>query len=92
VADKLAVLRFSPERSRWVADERWHPEQQSEWLPDGRYELRIPYRDSRELVMDVLRHGQHVEVVAPEALRTEVIEELRAALDGAMRKNGTKTG
>jgi proteasome accessory factor C len=86
VADKLAVLRFSAERSRWVADERWHPEQQSEWLPEGRYELRIPYRDSRELVMDILRHGSHVEVVEPAELRKAVILELRAALQTAGRE------
>ena len=78
--DKTAVLRFSKERARWVADERWHPEQQSEHLPDGRYELRIPYREDAELVMDVLRHGEHVEVIAPDALRAKVAESLRLAL------------
>jgi proteasome accessory factor C len=87
IADQLAVLRFSPERARWVADERWHPQQQSTWLPDGRYELRIPYRDSRELVMDILRHGRHVQVVEPEELREEVMAELRAALALAMRRS-----
>ncbi|MBI4291602.1 MAG: WYL domain-containing transcriptional regulator [Betaproteobacteria bacterium] len=79
-ANKTAVLRFSPERARWVADERWHPEQTGQFLTDGRYELRIPYRDSREFVMDILRHGAEVEVVGPEGLRTEVAEALRRAL------------
>ena len=79
-ANKTAVLRFSPERARWVADERWHPEQAGQYLTDGRYELRIPYRDSRELVMDILRHGPEVEVVAPESLRDEVTRRLAAAL------------
>jgi len=46
-ADKIAVLRFTRERARWVADEVWHPEQQGKQLEDGSYELRIPYRDSR---------------------------------------------
>lgn len=86
VADKLAILRFSAERARWVADERWHPEQRGEWLPDGRYELRIPYRDSRELVMDILRHGSHVAVAEPEELREEVVKELRAALEAVTSK------
>jgi predicted DNA-binding transcriptional regulator YafY len=79
-ADKIAVLRFSAERARWVADEEWHPQQTGQRLPDGRYELRIPYRDGRELVMDVLRHGAAVEVVEPPALRFAVVEALRAAL------------
>lgn len=79
-ANKEAVLRFSRERARWVADERWHPQQSGQFLTDGRYELRIPYRDSRELVMDVLRHGAEVEVVEPEGLREEVKGALEAAL------------
>jgi predicted DNA-binding transcriptional regulator YafY len=78
--DKIAVLRFSRERARWVADEKWHPEQQGTILADGRYELRIPYRDSRELVMDILRHGAHVQVAEPSELRGEVVAELEAAL------------
>lgn len=73
-----AVLRFSPERSRWVRSERWHREQQSEALPDGSYRLRVPYADQRELLMDVLRHGRHVEVEAPESLRRAVAAEVSA--------------
>lgn len=78
--DKVAVLRFSAERARWVADERWHPNQQAQHLPDGRYELQIPYADSRELVMDILRHGEHVEVVSPNELRAEVVSALQRNL------------
>ena len=78
-ADRIATLRFAPERARWVADEKWHPEQEGKWLPDGRYELRIPYQNSRELVMDIMRHGPNVEVVTPDGLRTDVKEQLRRA-------------
>ncbi len=77
----VAVLRFSPEHARWVAEEEWHPRQEGRWLDDGRYELRVPYSDSRELVMDVLKHGEHVEVVGPGELRREVVERLKAALE-----------
>jgi predicted DNA-binding transcriptional regulator YafY len=78
-ADKVAVLRFTPERARWVSGETWHPQQEAKWLEDGAYELRIPYRESRELVMDVLRQGADVEVVAPAELRREVSDALRSA-------------
>jgi predicted DNA-binding transcriptional regulator YafY len=78
--NKTAVLRFSAERARWVADERWHPRQVGQFLTDGRYELRIPYRDARELVMDILRHGPEVEVIEPDALRESVVLKLREAL------------
>jgi len=79
-ANKRAVLRFSPERARWVADERWHSEQVGQYRTDGAYELTLPYRDERELVMDILRHGAQVEVVSPPALRKAVQAELRRAL------------
>lgn len=78
-ADKVAVLRFTPERARWVADEQWHPQQQGRWLPDGSYELSIPYRESRELIMDVMRNGPGVQVIAPVDLRQAVASQLRAA-------------
>ena len=79
-ANKTAVLRFSAERARWVADERWHPEQAGQYLTDGRYELRIPYREDKELIMDILRHGPAVEVISPEALRLAVREQLQRAI------------
>lgn len=79
-ANKTAVLRFSAERARWIADERWHPQQAGQFLTDSRYELRIPYRDPRELVMDILRHGPDVEVVAPVGLRESVATRLGEAL------------
>lgn len=78
-ADKLAILRFTAEGARWVADEQWHPQQEASWLPDGRYELRIPYREPRELVMDIMRHGGNVEVLAPEELRCQVSAALEVA-------------
>jgi predicted DNA-binding transcriptional regulator YafY len=74
-----AVLRFTAKRARWVAEEIWHPEQQSHWLEDGRYELRVPYSDDRELLMDILKYGADVEVVAPKALREAVKNQLGVA-------------
>lgn len=79
-AKHTAILRFTPEHARWVAEERWHPQQQGRFLDDGAYELHIPYADSRELLMDILRHVPDVEVVAPEELRQEVRVRLNAAL------------
>lgn len=75
-----AVLRFTPERARWVRDECWHPDQQGESLPDGGYRLRVPYADERELIMDILRHGRHVMVEAPRSLRQRVAQEAAAIL------------
>ncbi len=75
-----AILHFSPQRARWVVSERWHPKQQGRLLADGGYELRIPYADDRELIMDILKYGGDCVVVAPAALRTRVGEQLTRAL------------
>ena len=40
----------------------------------------MPYANETELVMDVLRHGGEVTVLAPESLRTAVQVQLKAAL------------
>lgn len=78
-ANQTGVLIFDSERARWVADEEWHPMQQGSVLPDGTYELRIPYRDERELVMDIPRHGSHVKVLEPPSLVSDVKRQLTLA-------------
>jgi proteasome accessory factor C len=75
IAKYTAVLVFSAERARWLADEHWHPEQQTRWLDDGRFELRIPFNDHRELLMDILKYGADVEVREPDFLVTAVVEQ-----------------
>ena len=80
VPGNTALLSFSPERARWVAEERWHRDQQGRFLEDGSFELCIPYDDPRELVMDVLKYGPDVEVLRPASLRREIRTRLAAAL------------
>lgn len=75
-----ATLIFSAQRSRWIADEHWHPQQIGQWLNDGRYQLTLPFNDHRELLMDILKYGADVEVVAPEFLQNIVRGELTKAL------------
>ncbi len=75
-----ATLKFSPMASRWVASEKWHSKQKSRTEADGSYVLEIPYSEDQELVMDILRHGADVEVLAPAKLRTRVKEALASAL------------
>ncbi len=77
-AQDWAVLRFSAERARWVADETWHPDQIGQWAGDE-YELQVPYSDPRELLMDILKFGPDVEVLAPDELRRLVAERLARA-------------
>lgn len=75
-ADKTAVLHFTSSAARWVSEERWHPKQIGRFLETGYYELRIPYGKSQELIMDILKYGPDVEVIAPDELRQAVKERL----------------
>jgi len=74
-----ATLEFSTEAARWVRCEIWHEQQKTRELPDGKFELKVPYADPRELEMDVLRHGENVEVLEPASLREAVRKRLLAA-------------
>jgi len=71
-------LRFTPERARWVSSETWHPAQKGWFAADGSYFLEFPYSDDRELIMDILKHGAAVEVVAPTSLRERMREQAKA--------------
>lgn len=73
---KWATMHFSGQRARWVASERWHPNQKSRFLADGTFELKVPYSDDRELLMDVLKHGAEVEIIEPAELRDKVASEI----------------
>lgn len=74
-----ATLKFSPEAARWVSAQQWHPKQRARIEKDGSYFLEVPYSGDRELVMEILKFGPDVEVLAPEALRDKVGQALRAA-------------
>jgi predicted DNA-binding transcriptional regulator YafY len=77
---RWARLRFSTERARWVAQEQWHPEQSGKFESDGSCLLRLPYTDHRELIMDILKHGTHCEVLGPPSLRRVVWDEVKKML------------
>lgn len=78
-ANQRAVVKFTPARAQWVSLETWHPDQASRVLDDGSYELEVPYSNDEELLMDLLRYGPDVEVLAPPELRARMLEKLTAA-------------
>jgi len=74
-----AVLLFNATRARWVSRETWHPKQDGKLQLDGTYLLKFPYSREPELVMDILKYGADVEVLAPESLRQAVAAQLTEA-------------
>lgn len=75
-----AELEFSPARAQWVQHESWHPKQTGTLHADGRYTLKVPYSDERELMGDILRFGAEVKVLAPPSLQQKIQQELTKAL------------
>ena len=51
---------------------RWHPEQVSTLLPNGSYQLDVPYGEDWDLIQDILKQGVDVEVIGPAGLREKV--------------------
>jgi predicted DNA-binding transcriptional regulator YafY len=82
-----ALLRFNPQAAQWASREEWHPAQEGRSLPDGSFELRLPYVDANELAMDVLRQGAEVRVVEPPSL----VELVQARLQAAARQYAPRT-
>jgi predicted DNA-binding transcriptional regulator YafY len=74
------VLEFSPGRAQWVQHESWHPQQVGTLHTDGRYTLKVPHSDERELLGDILRFGSEVTVLAPSSLQQKLSSELAKAL------------
>ncbi len=76
---RWATLHFNAEAAQWVANEEWHAQQKTRWLPDGRYELQVPYGEPTELAMDILRHGDSVTVVGDKPLVAAIADRLGRA-------------
>jgi predicted DNA-binding transcriptional regulator YafY len=74
-----ATLLFNAQAAQWASREEWHPAQKGQWHADGQYQMQLPYVDDNELLMDVLRQGDQVRVLAPPALVQAVRSRLQAA-------------
>ncbi|MDH4449502.1 MAG: WYL domain-containing transcriptional regulator [Rhodoferax sp.] len=77
---RWATLVFTARASAWVALEQWHPDQKARRLASGSLELKVPYTNDEELLMDIQRHGADVKVKAPAALRNKLLNGLKQAV------------
>lgn len=76
-----ATLKFTPQRSRWVRRENWHPQQESREEEDGSFVLSVPYSDEREIVSEILRFGPEVAVLEPADLRRKIQQAALATVN-----------
>lgn len=78
---ETVILLFEPEAGRWVAEESWHPSQQSEKQADGRIKLTFTVGVTPEMVNWLMYYGNRVKVGEPGWLRERVAEEHRRAAE-----------
>src|SRR5258708_1740432 len=74
-----ATLKFTGAAAKYVSMEDWHSKQKARWEKDGSYVLEVPFSSERELMMDILKHGPDVEVVAPDNLKSSIRQSLKNA-------------
>jgi predicted DNA-binding transcriptional regulator YafY len=65
----MAVLKFRETAARWIRTAQWHQDQKLALLADGAVSLAVPYSHTKEILMEILRYGADVEVLAPAELR-----------------------
>lgn len=80
-ATQKAKLIFSPEISRWVSTEEWHPNQIGTFDRNGNYTLEFDYNQDPELIMNILKYGAGVTVISPTSLKNKVARELKKAAE-----------
>lgn len=79
----VVSLRFSAETTSRIAEEQWHPLQESTLNDDGTYTLSFPFNKNQpeELLRDILAHGSDVRIESPKALQSLLKEKLKNTLN-----------
>ena len=72
-------IRFAPKIARYVRERVWHPSQMIEDEGDGALRLTLNVVNDWALKSWILGFGGLATVVAPAALASEIVEELRTA-------------
>ena len=70
-------LRFNSRAAGPVQERLWHPSQQTQLLSDGTLHFQVDVADLREMQPWIRSWGADVEVLAPESLRAEMVDQAR---------------
>lgn len=86
------VVRFSPEMKPYVTRKIWHPSQENTYLADGWLEMRFVTTGIEAVKHWLYRWIPHVQVIEPDELRREMIDDLKKQKDllGRKRIAGTR--
>jgi len=75
------VIEFDAEGAKYVRGRKWHSTQRLEELEGGSLRLSFLVGGLGEVMRWVMGFGEHAEIIEPEHLRGEVMEELEKALE-----------
>ncbi len=75
------VLIFDPDIKPYVTRKKWHRSQRSRELPDKSLEVRFVVNNVEGLKQWIYQWIPHVDILAPDGLRTEFVADLHKALD-----------
>ncbi|MBA1336535.1 MAG: Transcriptional regulator, DeoR family [Firmicutes bacterium] len=78
-------IRFDRHQVRWIRERRWHHTQKIESQHDGSIILRMTVSGLGEVKRWVLGFGGHAEVLYPEKLRKQLMEEAERMLNTYMK-------
>lgn len=70
-------LRFNSRAAGAVQERLWHPSQQTRLLHDGTLHFQVDVADLREMRPWIRSWGADVEVLAPESLRSAMVDQAR---------------
>jgi proteasome accessory factor B len=73
-------VRFSPGVARYVREAQWHESQELAPQADGGVMATFKVSGTEEIKRWIMGFGAKAEILSPEGLRHEVVEELRAML------------
>lgn len=73
-------VRFAQRVVRYVEESEWHPSQKLTKERDGSLLATFKLSNHEEIKRWIMSFGAHAEVLAPEQLRQEILEELEALL------------
>lgn len=74
-------VRFTGAAARYVQEKRMHATQRTTIVSNGNAETTFQLTSTREIKSWILIFGSSVEVLQPEILRQEAIQELQAAAE-----------
>ena len=82
--DVCIKVRFSPAVARYIEESTWHPSQKLTQQRDSGVIAEFQLDGTEEFKRWIMSFGKHAQVLEPQRLRVEIIEELSEALNATV--------